>query len=77
MTKIDQFESIFRAATKEKFEPEEVRVDRVLVITDKDKAESQPFLEEVQAFLNVFSGKYNPKWELVTGDALLQRQRAA
>ena len=69
MTKIDQFESIFRAASKEKFEPEEVRVDRVLVITDKDKAESQPFLEEVQAFLNVFSGKYNPKWDLVAGEA--------
>jgi hypothetical protein len=69
MTKIDQFESIFRAASKEKFEPEEVRVDRVLVITDKGTAESQPFLEEVQAFLNVFSGKYNPEWKLVAGEA--------
>ena len=45
------------------------RLDVWSVVTDKDKAESQPFLEEVQAFLNVFSGKYNPNWELVTGDA--------
>ncbi len=69
MTKIDQFESIFRAAAKDKFEPEDVRVDKVLIVTDKDATGSQPFIEEVQAFLKVFSEEYNPKWEQVNGDA--------
>ena len=69
MTKIDQFESIFRAASKEKFEPEDVRVDNVLIITDKNASDSQPFIEEAKAFLKVFSEKYEPKWEHVNGDA--------
>jgi hypothetical protein len=67
MTKIDQFESIFRAATKEKFEPEELRVDRVLILTDKDSEESKPFVDEVQAFLQVFSEKYQPQWDFLYG----------
>jgi len=69
MTKIDQFESIFRAAAKDKFEPEDVRVDKVLIVTDKDATGSQPFIEEVRAFLKVFSEEYNPRWEQVNGDA--------
>lgn len=68
MTKIDQFESIFRAASKEKFEPEEVQVERVVVVSDKDEKGSQPFVNEVQNFLSVFSEKYSPKWELVGRD---------
>ena len=67
MTKIDQFESIFRSASREKFEPEVVRVDRVLILTDKNADESQPFVEEVQAFLKVFSQKYDPDWDFIHG----------
>ena len=68
MTKIDQFESIFRSASKEKFEPEEVRVDRVAVITDKDEQGSQAFVQEVQGFLGVFAEEYAPKWEVINRD---------
>ena len=84
MTKIDQFESIFRAAAKEQFEPEDVRVDKVLIVTDKDGGDSRPFVEEVKAFLKVFSEEYEPKWEQVNGHdyasvkdllAIVERQR--
>lgn len=67
MTKIDQFESIFRAAAKEKFEPEEIQVDKVLVITDKGPTDSEPFLQEAQSFLRAFSERYHPQWEHLLG----------
>ena len=40
MPKIDQFESIFRAASKEAFEPAAVKFERVMVVTDLDETAS-------------------------------------
>lgn len=67
MTKIDQFESIFRAASKEVFEPATVEFNRVMVITDLSQADSQPFQQEVQTFLSVFAEQSDPTWQLVHG----------
>lgn len=67
MTKIDQFESIFRAASKEAFEPAAVEFNRVMVVTDLSESASQPFREEVQTFLNVFAEQSDPTWRLVDG----------
>jgi hypothetical protein len=68
MTKIDQFESIFRAASKEVFEPSVVEFNRVMVVTDVSESASQPFCEEVKAFLGVFAEQSDPTWQLVDGE---------
>ena len=67
MPKIDQFESIFRAASKEAFEPAAVKFERVMVVTDLDDAASQPFCEEVKTFLGEFTEQAPPTWKLVDG----------
>ena len=66
MPKIDQFESIFRAASKEAFEPAAVKFERVMVVTDLDDAASQPFCDEVKSFLGEFTDQ-TPTWKLVDG----------
>ena len=66
MPKIDQFESIFRAASKEAFEPAAIKFERVMVVTDLDDAASQPFCDEVKAFLGEFTDQA-PTWKLVDG----------
>jgi hypothetical protein len=68
MAKIDQFESIFRAASKLAFEPAPVEFSRIMVITDLPEQESQPFSEEVKSFLDVFAEKNDPSWKLVCGN---------
>ena len=66
--KIDQFESIFRSASKEPFAPEKVSFQRIMMITDKSLAESEPFAHEVERFLSVFSENESPEWKLIPGD---------
>lgn len=68
MTNIDQFESIFRAAAKEKFEQEDVAVDRVLIVTDQPESPSLEFVEHVKQFLRVFSVEYHADWDQLYGD---------
>ena len=36
MTRVDQFESVFRAAARTVFQPERVEIDSVLVVCDGD-----------------------------------------
>ena len=67
MPKIDQFESIFRAASKEAFEPAAVKFERVMVVTDLDEAASQPFCDEVKTFLGEFTDQAAPTWKLIDG----------
>lgn len=67
MPKIDQFESIFRAASKEAFEPAPVKFERVMVVTDLDDGASQPFCEKVKTFLGEFTEQDPPTWKLVDG----------
>lgn len=65
MTKVDQFESIFRAAIRDPYKYSQVRVSSVLVVTDlKDKAATD-FLGKVQGFLKTLSGASAINWELV------------
>ena len=67
MPKIDQFESIFRAASKEAFEPAAVKFERVMVVTDLDESASQPFCDEVKSFLGEFTEQEPPTWKLISG----------
>jgi len=66
MSKVDQFESAFRAAVKEvyKFRPPELT--KVLVITDLDKEAAATFTEGCKQFLEVLSAS---RWETVSGES--------
>ena len=52
MTKLDQFESTFRAASKEVFVYEPVRINKTLVITDLAPGAATSFVGDVRKFLS-------------------------
>ena len=51
MTKLDQFESTFRAAAKETYTRTPIKIDRVLVATDLEAADAAILTEAVRRFL--------------------------
>lgn len=53
MTQIDQFESVFKAASKTRFRYEPVCVEKVLVITDLDDYEARLFGDRMRSYLRV------------------------
>lgn len=53
MTKLDQFESVFRAASKAVFEYERIAIKSVLVVTDQEEEAAARTGEQVVKFLNV------------------------
>ena len=67
MTKVDQFESVFRAAARTPFEYREVPVGSVLVVSDRGAEEAAVFGEKVQAFLSVLDRGENVRWRTVHG----------
>lgn len=67
MTKVDQFESAFRAASKTPFRYEPVQIESVLVVTDEDEAGAKAFSERAQAFLSVLDQGENVRWTTVHG----------
>ena len=52
MTKIDQFESLFRAASKSVFELQPVDVRDILIVTDMDQPQTNLFADQAKAFLS-------------------------
>ena len=54
MTRIDQFESVFRYASKERFEIGDVPKGRVLVITDLDESDGTSYLHKISGLSVVF-----------------------
>ena len=77
MTKVDQFESAFRAADKPVFEFLQPVVERALVVTDLRGADATAFRDQVRDFLAVLGN--GVQWDLADGDscktieALLER----
>ncbi len=61
MTRIDQFESVFKAAARTPFTYERVEVRKVLVITDLETPQAARFGERLRAFLAVLDGD-GPAW---------------
>ena len=51
--KVDQFESVFRAAAKEPYQYERVEYERILVITDLEGESAKAFAGEAQSFLGL------------------------
>ena len=68
MTKVDQFESVFRAAAKTPFEYRPVEVGSVLVVSDRDAAAAGDFGDHVRSRLSVLERGENVRWRTVHGD---------
>jgi hypothetical protein len=54
MSNIDQFESVFRAASREIFKYEKIEFKKILLITDLEGEEAETFESVVKNFLSVF-----------------------
>jgi nucleotide-binding universal stress UspA family protein len=67
MTKVDQFESVFRGASKTPFEYETVGVESVLVVTDLEPSTAEGFGHRVRSFLSVLERGENVRWGTAHG----------
>ena len=65
MTNVDQFESMFRAASREVFPPDPVTIESVLVVTDLNKEDAETFGDTVRGFLKIGSSGEIPTWRVV------------
>lgn len=78
MTKIDQFESLFRAASKPVFELEPVNVRDILVVTDMDEQQTTRFADQAKSFLtalDVLEPDRLPRYSQICGDEFDSVQR--
>ncbi len=68
MSRVDQFESIFRSATKEVYQYQDIGMEKLLVVTDKTQTESEQFSSISKIFLHALTAKHELSWELLNGD---------
>lgn len=67
MTKVDQFESVFRAAAKTPFQHRPIEVGSVLVVSDRPAEAATDFGARVRDFLAVLDRGENIRWRTVGG----------
>lgn len=67
MTNVDQFESMFRSASREVFRHEPIDVQSVLVVTDREEAQARSFGRQVRGFLAVLGSDTELQWRDVAG----------
>ncbi len=67
MTNVDQFESMFRSASREVFRHEWVNIESVLVVTDRDEENARLFGDRIRRFLKVLSADEKVRWRNVNG----------
>jgi hypothetical protein len=67
MTRVDQFESVFRSAVRVVFEPETVTIGSVLVVCDGEGADAEAFEARSHSFLEVLDESENLRWVTVRG----------
>jgi hypothetical protein len=67
MTKVDQFESMFRSASREAFRLDRINIDSVLVVTDRDEEGARCFGDQLRQFLKVLSADEKVQWRDVNG----------
>ncbi|MBJ19567.1 MAG: hypothetical protein GY910_09800 [bacterium] len=68
MTKIDQYESVFRSADKPVYTYQRIEPERILVVSDFVDEAARGFLEQVRRFLSVLD-EGGPEWAHLDGDA--------
>jgi nucleotide-binding universal stress UspA family protein len=67
MTNVDQFESMFRSASREVFRFDRINIDSVLVVTDRDEEMARSFGDQLRQFLKVLSADEKVQWRDVDG----------
>jgi len=67
VTKVDQFESVFRAAAKTPFAFGAVEVGSVLVVSDEGDEQARTFGDQTRSFLSVLDRGENVRWTTVAG----------
>ncbi len=67
MTNVDQFESLFRSASREVFCHEPIRLNTVLIITDLEGSQAKDFSDKVRRFLRLDNTDKDMKWRVVSG----------
>ena len=67
MRSVDRFESMFRAATRDVFRYEAIKIDSVLVVTDRDESGARAFGDLVRGFLAVIDEESGAAWRDVAG----------
>ena len=68
MTNIDQFESVFKAATKTSFAYRAIEMGKVLLVTDMEADPAQQLSDQVRNFLTVLGEVESVNWRTVQGD---------
>jgi len=68
MTKIDQFESAFRAAIKPVFRFREIHFERILIITDLPQSQAHSFIDRIKKFANVIHINRSVEWLFLYAD---------
>ncbi len=67
MTRVDQFESVFRSAARIVFRPEPIEIGSVMVVSDGDGAATEEFAARSHSFLGVLDKTENLRWVTVPG----------
>lgn len=68
MSKVDQFESVFRSADKLIYTHREIRFSHSLLVTDLPEIEARELLEKIRGFLGVLGD--DVRWTRVSGRAV-------
>ena len=68
MTKVDQFESVFKAATKTSYVYEPIEIRKVLLVTDLDEGQAEQFSGHLRNFLAVLDRDGSVSWRTVKGE---------
>lgn len=68
MTQIDQFESIFRAASRSLFEYSEWKVQKVLTVCDGNEAVAKKFESQIRRFVSNAFDVDAIEWKVLPGD---------
>ena len=67
MTRVDQFESVFRSAVRTIFQPKPVEIDSVMVVCDGDGSDAEEFTARSHSFLGILDATENLRWVTVPG----------
>ncbi len=67
MTRVDQFESVFRSAARTVFQAKRVEIDSVLVVCDGDGSAAEEFAARSRSFLGILDERENLRWVSVPG----------
>ncbi len=68
MSRLDQFESVFKSAAKATFTHEPVSIARAMILTDLAAAEAEAYACRVRDFLRDLTTSETLEWDVVTGD---------